>query len=136
MALPSSRSTLKERISPSRASRSSSLVLRFQMRLDRAWSCWNLEKRHFDLEGSKAKESLPKPNRCKVKIKKMRQHCFGRLFSIQRQIPNYIDSALLSIIKSGRAPQKLSRQWGLNIAGLWLDVFIGTCCTCSRKAPS
>lgn len=45
VALPSSRSTLKERISPSRASRSSSLVFRFQMRLDRAWSSWNLEKR-------------------------------------------------------------------------------------------
>lgn len=42
LALPSSRSTLKARISASRASRSSSLVFRFQMRLDCAWSSWNL----------------------------------------------------------------------------------------------
>lgn len=44
LPLPSSRSTLKARISPSRPSRSSSLVFRFQMRLDWEWSSWNLEK--------------------------------------------------------------------------------------------
>ncbi len=42
LALPSSRSTPKERISPSRASRSSSRVFRFQIRFGRAWSSWNL----------------------------------------------------------------------------------------------
>lgn len=53
LPLPSSRSTLKARISPSRPSRSSSLVFRFQMRLDRAWSSWNLEMGHVRNTGRK-----------------------------------------------------------------------------------
>lgn len=56
--LPSSRSTLKARISPSRPSRSSSLVFRFQMRLDRAWSSWNLEKMGGHIRNAEWKDAV------------------------------------------------------------------------------
>lgn len=90
LALPSSRSTLKARISASRASRSSSLVFRFQMRLDCAWSSWNLWTT-MRIAGIKGLQE----NRCyKRHGRKPKQTC-------GRKAPSWLQSLFVAVSSSG-----------------------------------